>query len=450
MTLRLVIEHATHPQHRAEYRHTSGETVIGRGADCDWQLDDPDMFVSRKHCIVSGADGSYAVTDSSRGGLFIDGRDDALGAGRTAALEHGMRLRLGDVVIRIEIETPDAAPAPRRRERPTPTLTDDDFFSGQTQERPQAPRPSGLPEPFETGRPSAAEARPAPPAPRADFDDPVTLDPIIRAGAGQPSRPEGSAQAAPTAAGDFDFGAFFDTPPRSPEDAAPRAADTANGGFGADTTPPPEPQHPAPTAAQPQPDPDADGGFAAFLRGAGLDPEAFDKAGPDALEDAGARFRLLVEGLVHLLRTRAQEKNTARVAQTVIGAADVNPLKFLASTDDALAALIAPRGKGYLGPDEAISAAFRDLADHQLRTWTAVQSALRAMVDRFDPAAFEREAEGQGRLQSLLSGGRNGRLWQLYTERYREIARAAEERFLGEVGADFRDAYEGNRRKKDD
>ena len=30
------------------------------------------------------------------------------------------------------------------------------------------------------------------------------------------------------------------------------------------------------------------------------------------------------------------------------------------------------------------------------------------------------------------------------------IARAAEDRFLGEVGADFRDAYEGNREKTND
>ena len=37
-----------------------------------------------------------------------------------------------------------------------------------------------------------------------------------------------------------------------------------------------------------------------------------------------------------------------------------------------------------------------------------------------------------------------------YTERYKDIARAAEDRFLGEVGADFRDAYEGNREKSHD
>ena len=31
----------------------------------------------------------------------------------------------------------------------------------------------------------------------------------------------------------------------------------------------------------------------------------------------------------------------------------------------------------------------------------------------------------------------------LYQQRYRDIARTAEDRFLGEIGAEFRDAYEG-------
>jgi type VI secretion system protein ImpI len=164
------------------------------------------------------------------------------------------------------------------------------------------------------------------------------------------------------------------------------------------------------------------------------------------MEAAGRRFRLLAEGLVQLLRTRAKEKGSVRVAQTVIGSADVNPLKFLATTEDALAALVSPRGKGYLAPEDAIAASYRDLNDHQVRTWIALQSALRGMIDRFDPERFEKEADAAGTLKAILSGGRGARLWQLYLARYREIAKAAEDRFLGEVGADFRDAYEGNRR----
>ena len=58
----------------------------------------------------------------------------------------------------------------------------------------------------------------------------------------------------------------------------------------------------------------------------------------------------MTEGLLQLLRMRAQEKGSARVAQTVIGAANVNPLKFLVATDEAVAALMVPKGPGLSGP----------------------------------------------------------------------------------------------------
>jgi type VI secretion system protein ImpI len=187
----------------------------------------------------------------------------------------------------------------------------------------------------------------------------------------------------------------------------------------------------------------------AFFRGLGIDASASPDPAAE-MEALGQRFRLLTEGLLLMLRTRAKEKQNARVAQTVISNSDVNPLKFLATTNEALAALVVPRGPGYLDPEGAINGAFRDLADHQVRSWVAIQSALRRMIDRFDPAAVEKDLEELGMLESLLSGGRNAKLWKLYTDRYKDIARAAEDRFLGEVGADFRDAYEGNREKSND
>ena len=115
MTLRLIIEHAPHPQRSVERLLEAGDLSIGRGAECDWQLDDPDMFISRKHCVISGQDGQFTVTDASRGGLFLDGRDKPLGAGVAARLENGMRLRMGDLVIRAElVAVRPVAPAQRR------------------------------------------------------------------------------------------------------------------------------------------------------------------------------------------------------------------------------------------------------------------------------------------------------------------------------------------------
>jgi type VI secretion system protein ImpI len=64
------------------------------------------------------------------------------------------------------------------------------------------------------------------------------------------------------------------------------------------------------------------------------------------------------------------------------------------------------------------------------------------MIDRFDPTAIEEELKSSSTIETLLAGGRGAKLWELYQKRHREIAQSAEDRFLGEIGADFRDAYE--------
>ena len=47
MSLLLTLEHAPRPQPVRQMRLDEGELVIGRGADADWRIDDPDSFVSR-------------------------------------------------------------------------------------------------------------------------------------------------------------------------------------------------------------------------------------------------------------------------------------------------------------------------------------------------------------------------------------------------------------------
>jgi len=488
MTLRLILESAPTPQARAEFRLAEGQVVIGRGDDCDWKFEDPQMFVSRRHCVVAGQGGQYRVTDESRGGLFLDGAPAPLGQGVTAVLAPGMRLRLGDFVIRAEMEAAQPAAAPQQPGARA-GMFGDDFFTPRP-EAPPPPRPAGLPDPFEAPRgadPLRAATPDQRPAPPPFFDDPFTLDPGARSPAPPPRPatppPAQTPQAAPpqvasprAAAPEPGFASPFDAPfaPAAQVEPTGGAADFDFGDFGlpADLPPPrpaparaappapaarsaaplvldtPVPKAPAPPAPAPAAPPDADA-LAALLRGMGIDPPPGLAGTAEEMEALGRRYRAMVEGMIALLRLRAREKGSARVAQTVIGAANVNPLKFLVTTEDAVAALVAPKGPGYLDPDAAIAATLGDLTDHHQRSWTGVQSALRRMIDRFDPALFEAEVEDVGMLKAMVSGSRSARLWQLYGERYREMAKAAEDRFLGEVGADFREAYEGEPRRTD-
>jgi len=456
MTFRFVLESAPHAQGAQDRAYHGGTLVIGRGDEADWQLNDPDMFVSRRHCIISDETGVPMVTDASSGGLFIDNSANPVGAGNSVPVDVGMRLRIGDFVIRIEaLDEAGEAPKPDAKSQPGAFSFE---FGGPPAEEEKRDRPESLPDPFDPraksrghdpfGLDDEPEEHTLKPA---DWENPMGLD--LRSGGPvtEPGRTLGpSPFSAETESNSGFSGAskYFgggrdpqpDTPVTPPPDIPDEPPIVAEVRLDPPVAPPVQPV--APPISQV-----SDSALReALLRGMGLDASRLPSENPEAeMEALGARFRELVDGLMMLLRSRAQEKSRARVAQTIIANEDVNPLKFLATPEDAITALIQPRGKGYLPPDQAVNWAYRDLADHQLRTWTALQAALRRMIDRFDPEQIEKEAADLGLLEKLIAGGKSAKMWDMYEEHYRDLAESAEEQFLGEVGADFREAYETKR-----
>ena len=460
MSIRLVLEHAPTPQSQTEMVLMGRQMIVGRGQDADWCIDDPDRYISRKHFVLHMDGDVLSVTDASSGGLFIDGASTALGTGNTAEVDHGTRLRFGEFVAKVELVQAKSETAPPPEAEPANKGPFEfDFSPPEDPPSEPAPRPENLPDPFGLRSAEPAKGARAPnghdPEP-LDLDDPFALDlnPGARSQPKPTSRnpyfgratppPQNPVQEPELDPSSPPFGSLFATPP---------AAETAQ----IEPTPPEPTLEPAgkpplraqPSETVPAPRPaEAHDLRAAFLRGAGLSPSDVDDAAPVAqMEQLGAHFRAMTEGLVTLLRVRAETKSQARVATTTIGAHNVNKLKFVATTDEAIAALLSGPQQGYLDPDTALEEAHRDLVDHQLRSWSAMQDALRRMIDKFDPTAIEEELSALGLLDTLIAGGRNAKLWQLYEERYKEIAKSAEERFLGEIGADFRDAYEENDRR---
>jgi len=486
MSLLLTLEQGPRTQTVRQTRLDEGELVIGRSADAGWQINDPDMFVSRAHCKISGGRDGYFVTDTSSSGLFINDSDSPLGPGKSTRLQNGMRLRLGDYVVHVDLQTPTAQaqaaslPIPERlppASRAPVSIGRDDFFSAKVEEEPRRPRPADLPNPFEQPIAGAFERAASSQRSSPAFDDPFSLDPVstpvskdaapyLEPGGHEnqtdpfsleplPSLGRGSqlARGKPSDFNDdFGFGPAAATGSANGAGSAgqrervvQRSANpwdlpvqAADGPSPARTGAAAAPAR-LPAAAQP-------GGMAlrsAFLRGMGV--EEADFPGRDSIaemEKFGREYRLMMEGLMQLLRKRAEEKGNARVAQTMVGASEVNPLKFLPTVDDAIVTLIAERSPGFLAAEAAIADAVRDLAQHHVRAWRGVQGALRRMIDRFDPAAIEEELKSNSAIGTLLSGGRGAKLWELYQKRHREIAESAEKSFLGEIGADFRDAYE--------
>lgn len=130
----------------------------------------------------------------------------------------------------------------------------------------------------------------------------------------------------------------------------------------------------------------------------------------------------------------------------MIQARNNNPLKFSVTAEDAVGALLTPNRPGYMAPLAATKEAFRDLKSHELAVMAGVQTALLALLKRFEPAALESRLT-QGLLGSVLPGARKARYWDSFRQVYGDIAREAEDDFQAVFGRAFAKAYTEQERK---
>jgi type VI secretion system FHA domain protein len=177
------------------------------------------------------------------------------------------------------------------------------------------------------------------------------------------------------------------------------------------------------------------------LEGAGVPGLAAATANPEAvLRGAGEVFRTLADGLRELLISRALIKGEMRVERTMIRARDNNPLKFCATADEAVAALLGSERPGYLSAQAAAHEAAADVKSHEIAMMVGLQAALSALLRRFDPDALEARME-QGLLGNVLPAARKARYWDGYRQLHREITREAEDDSQAVFGRAFAKAY---------
>jgi type VI secretion system protein ImpI/type VI secretion system protein len=158
-----------------------------------------------------------------------------------------------------------------------------------------------------------------------------------------------------------------------------------------------------------------------------------------AMERLGAAFRALVAGLRQTLIARAAIKGEFRIEQTMIRARGNNPLKFSAGDDDALAALLGAGRRTDMAPEAAVREALDDIRLHELASMAAMQSAVRALVARFDPAPLRAEGEKSG---GLLGAQKRARSFELFEKLHGDISAALADDFDSVFGKAFARAYE--------
>jgi type VI secretion system FHA domain protein len=403
---------------------------IGRSADNDWVLPDPDRYISSHHAKILYSGGDWMLEDTSTNGVFVNGADTPISVNGSYALKDGDRLRLGDYDLLVSIDArtdfpPDA--------------------SGQI--------------PMPPSRPGASAGPPA--ARRSGEDLGEALDLAVLLGDGMPSpnapNPVPSARGATGAspvklarrghisllAGEADEGEQR-TVVHSKASAPPEWAMATR------------PLHRVPPIAgkaAPAPEPErlrrGDGagelhaGVEAFCRGAGLDPASLaTDTQATLLALAGQMMREMVLGVMEALKSRADVKHRFRISQTTIQPAENNPLKFSPGVDEAMRKLLDGHGNRYLGPIDAVREAFIDLRLHQHAVGSATQQALDELLQRLAPGQLQERFDRGLKRGALLGATNKMKYWDLYTEFYNVVNQRDEEGLPAAFAEDFARMYD--------
>lgn len=404
---------------------------IGRAPENQMVL--PGVGVHRHHATVRFINGVFFIEGVGTNGIAVNNPDLVLPRNEPYPLKNGDKVFIDEFELVVTASaTPPVEPAaaPARAAVPLDELT-----GGRPHTRPAASlidSPIGAEDLDPLKQLNLGGAAP-PPAPRVPdqswnhssaLSDHFAPSPVAVYGA------PGASQAIPE---DWDKTSFNKSklqpapppvPPAPPPQASARRAA-------------PAPARPTAVSHPPAGEGDA-GGFDwnAFLRAAGVDPATVPA---DTSAVLGNIMRSVVQGLIEVLRARSEIKTEFRMAMTQVKVSENNPLKFAANAEDALANLFGRRNPAYLPPQEAFDDAFSDVRFHQLAMLVGVRAGFDHLMSRFDPEQLEEVFSRQGR-RGLFGGG--AKHWEMYSDRYREMAADRDETFRRLFGEEFARAYE--------
>jgi FHA domain-containing protein len=109
--------------------------------------------------------------------------------------------------------------------------------------------------------------------------------------------------------------------------------------------------------------------------------------------------------------------------------------------------LLAPGVAGFLSPVRAMKEAHDDLRAHHLGFLAGMRAALDDVLVRFTPSELQQRLSDPSVLDTLLPMNRKAKLWDLFVERYEDVAGEARENFNAAFGKAFLRAYEAQVRE---
>lgn len=373
---------------------------IGRAADNDWVLPDPERYISSHHARVHFQAGKWLFEDTSTNGAYLNGADTPLSQSGPVQLHDGDRLRMGDYEMIVSIDERADFPADASGQMPAPKVTkskgkhaEDELdeaidihellSSTSTTHRALSTGSFEIRNAFGVGL-SSAESRPV--ALDTSATDAFQDIPLHD----EPPAP------APTAGDDWHLRTRrFDKPTLVKSKLPAKEGERSRTG-----------EISGEAAA-----------IEAFCRGAGIDPASLpaDTANT-VLSLAGQIMRETVLGLTESLKHRSEGVKSRDVGQHPMQANDNNPLKIANGVDDAIRKMLDMHNTRYMGPVEAIRDAFSDIRVHQQATTSAMHAGLNGLLQRIDPAELQDKFDRNLKRGALMGATNKMKYWDMYSE----------------------------------
>ncbi|HEX5046093.1 MAG TPA: type VI secretion system-associated FHA domain protein TagH [Gammaproteobacteria bacterium] len=438
----------------------AGGGSIGRNEGNDWVLPDPERFISGSHAVISCRNGTFYLRDVSTNGTFVNGSAQPVGKGMEQPLTEGDRLQIGEYEITVSLDRSDFnavtdfnlgrgggfganASGPRVT---TGSYGTTGPYGGSQYAQPYQGQPSA--DAIDLFGQLDAPGQGLPP-PDVQPDHAPALDQYYQPPEIQRPLPHPAPHAENVIPDDWDKTGYSQAASRRASHVAPPPPLAP--------MPPPQPQQHVPSplpmhaGAVPAPPPAAEvaGGIAALLAAAGVDPATARVAAssPGVHSVLGSLLAIVVQGMLDVLKARADIKSSFRVPVTSMRPVENNPLKFSANAAQALQNLLAPRNQAYLGPVEAFDEGFEDIKAHQMAMMAGMRAAFDSMLKRFDPEELSERFEKRLKRAALINIAGKGRYWDLYRDLYEEWTQDADLNFQRLFGEKFAQAYEEQMRR---
>jgi type VI secretion system protein len=437
LQLRIISDHRRLLGERSSVVFDGAGGNIGRAADNDWVLPDPQRFVSAHHARIHHRDGLYVLEDISTNGVYINDDDRPVSKRGAHVLQNGDIIRFGEyqVVAVIESRTATADNVTALTPPGAPGDLSGGFGPFATGSVPVHNAATGIEVVAAIGRVAQTDLGAS-----LNLDDlmepvnaygqPVARLPTAPTRPIAPATPAGRMPAPPSASELSAVLADSETERRAIARRIERLARAAA-----------RAQERRSASGPPIPV-DVNSGLAAFCKGAGI---AADHFAPELqgrmLHLAGQLVREALVGLKDLERARSSSLRPMQI-EPPLELDDPRPSLARASVEDLLVDILSQHESRRLDAVQWLREVIDRAKEHDRATFAALRTAFLAFIARLEPAELELRFQRHAR-SSVGGAARN---WELYTEFFRSIAARTDDQlprvFLDAFGAAYDEGFQ--------